>query len=130
MLDLRTVEAKRWAHEVREGFRVSLWRQAEKRRADMAGLYEGGGVDQPGLELGVPCSRLDAVDTAVHREKAVVERLGAFALFRDAGSVEAGVGGRKFVLVKIEWEHLGAEFPCFEGEVLKLDGEPAVRASG
>ena len=46
-LDLRCVTARQWKHEVREGLRFSLWRQAEKRRADMVGLCEGGGIDRP-----------------------------------------------------------------------------------
>ena len=31
-LDLREVSARRWAHEVREGLRHNLWRQAATRR--------------------------------------------------------------------------------------------------
>ena len=44
-LQLRSVEPKQWAHEVREGLRLAMWRSAATRREDMDGVG-GNGIDR------------------------------------------------------------------------------------
>ena len=50
-IDMRCVEPKRWAHEVREGLRAAMWRAAAARRSDMEGIGDGVGAGgSPGAE--------------------------------------------------------------------------------